>query len=299
MLQAELDDQLQAERAAVEALSAQAAEAKAALDAERLLVEQLRKEATNSAEASAQLLRLEKQVWWDPCAVAVSKHTAVRIEACANLYILLAWQTCSVTIRTNQDPTNNRVMNGKHCICLLQEKESAQRATELAARALEAEKRLVDAMKDEAAASAEVMEAERAAKFAAQAEAAEIKRMLKEADDMIATQQEQATKVCGRVRTGVMTQSNRGQRMYECWYPCSSHVCSSGIFWIVAVSLLPACSWMSNSRYHKMAADSSFQVNLSPAFASRSAVCAVASDTIIVLLLCTHLCICSCIIQQC
>jgi hypothetical protein len=50
----------------------------------------------------------------------------------------------------------------------LQEREAAQRAAELATRALAAEKRLVDAMKDEAAASAELLEAERAAKFAAQ-----------------------------------------------------------------------------------------------------------------------------------
>jgi hypothetical protein len=50
----------------------------------------------------------------------------------------------------------------------LQERDAAQRAAELATRALAAEKRLVDAMKDEAAASAELLEAERAAKFAAQ-----------------------------------------------------------------------------------------------------------------------------------
>jgi hypothetical protein len=49
-----------------------------------------------------------------------------------------------------------------------QEREAAQRAAELASRALSAEKRLVEAMKDEAAASAELLEAERAAKFAAQ-----------------------------------------------------------------------------------------------------------------------------------
>lgn len=53
------------------------------------------------------------------------------------------------------------------CRCL-QEREAAQRAAELATRALAAEKRLVEAMKDEAAASAELLEAERAAKFAAQ-----------------------------------------------------------------------------------------------------------------------------------
>lgn len=51
---------------------------------------------------------------------------------------------------------------------VLQEREAAQRAAELATRALAAEKRLVEAMKDEAAASAELLEAERAAKFAAQ-----------------------------------------------------------------------------------------------------------------------------------
>jgi hypothetical protein len=50
----------------------------------------------------------------------------------------------------------------------LQEREAAQRAAELATRALAAEKRLVEAMKDEAAASTELLEAERAAKFAAQ-----------------------------------------------------------------------------------------------------------------------------------
>lgn len=49
-----------------------------------------------------------------------------------------------------------------------QEREAAQRAAELATRALSAEKRLVEAMKEEAAASAELLEAERAAKFAAQ-----------------------------------------------------------------------------------------------------------------------------------
>lgn len=52
-------------------------------------------------------------------------------------------------------------------VCI-QEREAAERATELAARALAAEKRLVEAMKDEAAASAELLDAERAAKFAAQ-----------------------------------------------------------------------------------------------------------------------------------
>jgi hypothetical protein len=52
-----------------------------------------------------------------------------------------------------------------------QEREAAQRAAELATRALAAEKRLVEAMKDEAAASAELLEAERAAKFAAQVRA--------------------------------------------------------------------------------------------------------------------------------
>lgn len=50
----------------------------------------------------------------------------------------------------------------------LQELDAAQRAADLASRALAAEKRLVEAMKDEAAASAELLEAERAAKFAAQ-----------------------------------------------------------------------------------------------------------------------------------
>jgi hypothetical protein len=54
------------------------------------------------------------------------------------------------------------------CAVLFQEREAAQRAAELASRALSAEKRLVEAMKDEAAASAELLEAERAAKFAAQ-----------------------------------------------------------------------------------------------------------------------------------
>lgn len=56
------------------------------------------------------------------------------------------------------------------CVCVLcvQEREAAQRAAELATRALAAEKRLVEAMKDEAAASSELLEAERAAKFAAQ-----------------------------------------------------------------------------------------------------------------------------------
>jgi excinuclease UvrABC nuclease subunit len=53
-------------------------------------------------------------------------------------------------------------------LCCSQEREAAQRAAELASRALAAEKRLVEAMKDEAAASAELLEAERAAKFAAQ-----------------------------------------------------------------------------------------------------------------------------------
>lgn len=55
-----------------------------------------------------------------------------------------------------------------HVVVLLQEREAAQRAAELATRALAAEKRLVEAMKDEAAASAELLDAERAAKFAAQ-----------------------------------------------------------------------------------------------------------------------------------
>jgi hypothetical protein len=50
----------------------------------------------------------------------------------------------------------------------VQEREAAQRAADLARRALEAEKRLVEAMKDEAAASSELLDAERAAKFAAQ-----------------------------------------------------------------------------------------------------------------------------------
>jgi hypothetical protein len=54
------------------------------------------------------------------------------------------------------------------CGGVSQEREAAQRAAELATRALAAEKRLVEAMKDEAAASAELLEAERAAKFAAQ-----------------------------------------------------------------------------------------------------------------------------------
>lgn len=54
------------------------------------------------------------------------------------------------------------------CLTAVQEREAAERATELAARALAAEKRLVEAMKDEAAASAELLDAERAAKFAAQ-----------------------------------------------------------------------------------------------------------------------------------
>jgi len=54
------------------------------------------------------------------------------------------------------------------CACVVQEREAAQRAAELATRALAAEKRLVEAMKDEAAASSELLEAERAAKFAAQ-----------------------------------------------------------------------------------------------------------------------------------
>jgi hypothetical protein len=52
-----------------------------------------------------------------------------------------------------------------------QEREAAQRAAELASRALAAEKRLVEAMKEEAAASTELLEAERAAKAAAQVRA--------------------------------------------------------------------------------------------------------------------------------
>lgn len=48
------------------------------------------------------------------------------------------------------------------------EKEAARKAAELAGKALEAEKQLVEAMREEAAASSELLEAERAARFAAQ-----------------------------------------------------------------------------------------------------------------------------------
>ncbi len=61
-LQSVLDDKLAAERAAVEALKAQAAAARTALEAEQALVAQVKEEASGSAAAAAQLLALEQQV---------------------------------------------------------------------------------------------------------------------------------------------------------------------------------------------------------------------------------------------
>jgi hypothetical protein len=77
------------------------------------------------------------------------------------------WNTCTFTIGEGNGAALKTTSACTGCCCL-QEREAAQRAAELASRALAAEKRLVEAMKDEAAASAELLEAERAAKFAAQ-----------------------------------------------------------------------------------------------------------------------------------
>jgi hypothetical protein len=65
-----------------------------------------------------------------------------------------------------------------------QQRESATRAAELAKVSLDKEQQLVAALRTEAAANAELMQAEKAAKFAAEAEAKEIERLLAETQEV-------------------------------------------------------------------------------------------------------------------
>ena len=70
----------------------------------------------------------------------------------------------------------------------MRQKETAIREGQLANRALEAERNLVKAVRKETAAAQEQAQAERAAKFVAEAEAAAVSKQLKEAQEQFASQ---------------------------------------------------------------------------------------------------------------
>lgn len=86
------------------------------------------------------------------------------------------------------------------------EKESALKASELASKALEAERNLVKAVRREAAAAQEQAQAERAAKFVAEAESAAISRQLKDTQDQMDKERVMARKV-GLDASKAMTQA--------------------------------------------------------------------------------------------
>ena len=123
------------------------------------------------------------------------------------------------TIRHQEDVVLRGVVLTIHLVpchavlCCVQEREAAQRAAELASRALAAEKRLVEAMKDEAAASAELLEAERAAKFAAQ--------VCARAEGGAPLWQQQRQQQPGWLRTAVGSSCCGGHAGGSGWRPCS------------------------------------------------------------------------------
>ncbi|GAX78952.1 hypothetical protein CEUSTIGMA_g6392.t1 [Chlamydomonas eustigma] len=88
------------------------------------------------------------------------------------------------------------------------ERESSMRANELSLKALEAEKRLVAAVRAQAATAKEEAQAERAAKFVAEAEAQALSRQLKEAQELMEKERTVARKV-GMDAMKAMSQSKR------------------------------------------------------------------------------------------
>lgn len=101
LMQDVLDEKLAAERKAVASLQAQAAAARAALEAEQALVSQLKEEASASSAAAQQLMALEQQVRRCAvlcCAVQLLCVGSLAVESNPLLVCTLLTDACATVV---------------------------------------------------------------------------------------------------------------------------------------------------------------------------------------------------------